>query len=152
GPFFEHAQELSLGGQRQLADLVEEEGPPLGQLEAPRLPAVGAGEGPLLVTEELVFEERLGDRRAVDRHGGAAAARREGMDRLCEELLARAALAGQEDRALRRRDLFEQPHGGTETRMPADDRRRTRRLEDDRRLRLSPIADIADRALDQPGE
>ena len=58
GPLLEHPQHLALHAQRQLADLVEEEGAALGELEAARLPAVGAGEGPFLVAEELVLDQR----------------------------------------------------------------------------------------------
>jgi hypothetical protein len=46
-----------------LADLVEEERAAVGLLEAADAAAVGAGEGALLVAEELGLEERLRDRR-----------------------------------------------------------------------------------------
>src|SRR5947208_366582 len=63
---FQHAQQLGLGARAQLADLVEEQRPTVGLLEAaaPRLRR--AGERPALVPEQLRFDELLGDRRAVD--------------------------------------------------------------------------------------
>ena len=63
----QHAQQLDLRRRRHLADLVEEQRAAVGQLEA-ALPAIGgAGEGALLVAEDLALEQRLGNRRAVDR-------------------------------------------------------------------------------------
>ena len=50
----EHAQELGLQRQRQLADLVEEQRAAVGRLEvAPACAAIGAGERALLVAEQL---------------------------------------------------------------------------------------------------
>ena len=63
----EHAQQLGLRDQRQVADLVEEQRAAVGQLEAPGLAVVRAGEGALLVAEDFRFEQRVGQRRAVDR-------------------------------------------------------------------------------------
>ena len=54
----QHAQELDLRLGRQLADLVEEQRPAVRQLEPPLAPLHGAGEGPLLVTEQLALDER----------------------------------------------------------------------------------------------
>ena len=102
----EDAQELRLDLQRQLADLVEEERAPVGQLEEADPPGDGAGEGALLVAEELALDQPLGDRGAVDRDqrpGGAPAVR---VDRAGDELLAGPALAGDE-------------HGGVGRRHPA---------------------------------
>ena len=51
---------------RQVADLVEEEGAAVGELEAAGTGADGAGERPLLVPEQLALEQGGGDRGAVD--------------------------------------------------------------------------------------
>ena len=59
----------------ELADLVEEERPALGQLELALALDVGAGEGAALVPEELGLEEGLGDGAAVDGHEGSVAPR-----------------------------------------------------------------------------
>src|SRR5262249_31751413 len=49
----QHAQQHDLGLGRQLADLVEEEGAAVGQLEAAVAPLDGSGKRALLMTEEL---------------------------------------------------------------------------------------------------
>src|SRR5262249_19759801 len=75
-PLLEHPQELGLAALGQLADLVEEQRAAVGQLEAADLLVRGAGEGALLVAEELALEERLGQRRAGEADEGAAGAAR----------------------------------------------------------------------------
>ena len=52
---------------RDLADLVEEERAAVGLLEAPLATRDRAGERAALVAEQLALEERLGERRAVQR-------------------------------------------------------------------------------------
>src|SRR6185436_1747351 len=74
----------------------------------------GAGEGPLLVPEELRLEERLREGRAVERRERPAVARRAAMDEACDDLLAGARLAGQQDRGLGLGDLG----GLTQDRFP----------------------------------
>ena len=103
----EDAEQLGLGLQGQLADLVEEERAAVGQLEAADAPGDGAGEGALLVAEELALDEPRGEGGAVDldqRPGGPPAV---GVDRPGDQLLAGPRLAGDE-------------HGGVGRRHPAD--------------------------------
>ncbi len=50
-------QELGLGRPRQLADLVEKDSPPAGRDEKPGVVAIGPGEGPSNMAEELVFQQ-----------------------------------------------------------------------------------------------
>ena len=45
---------------RQLADLVEEDRPAVGELEAPLAPLQGPGEGAPLVAEQLGLDQALG--------------------------------------------------------------------------------------------
>src|SRR5207245_1178503 len=69
----EHAEQLHLHGQRELADLVEEHRPALGLAEDAEVLRGRAGERRLLVAEELTLEERLRDRadaRAASRRAG----------------------------------------------------------------------------------
>src|SRR5204862_103390 len=66
----EDPQELHLHGRRDRAELVEEEGPAARELEVALLAAVGAGEGALLVAEELTLEEGVGQGPAVDGEEG----------------------------------------------------------------------------------
>ena len=103
-PLLENAQQLRLHPHRHLADLVEEERPPVGLQEQPlaRLPRVR--ERPLRVAEQLALEEVLRHRRAVDGDERPLRVPAPRVDRLRDELLARPALAGDEDRRLSLRD------------------------------------------------
>src|SRR5437667_4713324 len=92
----EHAEQLHLDAERQLADLVEEAGAAVRRLEQPLAVAVGAGEGAAHVAEELALEERRCERGAVADDERPVAERREPVERARHELLARAALAGHE--------------------------------------------------------
>ena len=67
----QHAEQLGLQLQRDVADLVEEQRPLVGQLEAADLLADGAGEGALLVAEQLALQQPRGDGRAVELDEGA---------------------------------------------------------------------------------
>ena len=62
----EDAEELGLGLQGEIADLVEEEGPAVGQLEAADPPGEGAGEGAFLVAEQLALDQARGQGGAVE--------------------------------------------------------------------------------------
>src|SRR5262249_4050464 len=99
------AQELGLYGQRQLADLVEEQRAGRGQLEAPRLLAVGARERAALVAEELRLQQRLGQGGAVDGQEGTVGPAARGVNRARDDFLAGAALAGDQHGGLRRGHL-----------------------------------------------
>ena len=103
----EHAQQLGLQRRVHLADLVEEERAAVGGLEAADARARGAGEGALLVAEELALEQVLGDRGAVDDDEGLVARGAEIVDRARDELLAGAALAGDQHGRARRRDALD---------------------------------------------
>ena len=118
----QHAQQLHLQVQRQVADLVEEERAAGGQLEAPRAVAHRAGEG-----------ARGRGRRARSRAGrpgsapqltatnGPAAPRRARVDRAGHDLLARAALAGQEDGRLAVLEVLDEAEDALHRRRAADE-------------------------------
>src|SRR5258705_8877197 len=91
-PLLQGAEELRLQVDAQAADLVEEEGSSVGQLELAQLARVGAGEGALLVSEQLGLEQRVRDRGQVDRHEGLRAPGALVVDGAGDELLSRAAL------------------------------------------------------------
>ena len=57
--FLQHAQQLGLQLERQLADLVEEQGAAVRHLEAARPIAARAGEGALHVAEQLALEQAV---------------------------------------------------------------------------------------------
>ncbi len=63
----QRAQELGLEVDAQAAHLVEEQRAAVGQLELAGLARVGAGEGALLVAEQLRLEQGVGDRRPGSR-------------------------------------------------------------------------------------
>ncbi len=98
---FEDAQDLGLRHQRQVADLVEEEGAAVGQLEPARLALVRAGEGALLVAEDLRFEQRVGQRGAVHRLELLGAAPRQLVDHPRHHFLAGAGRPEDEHRDVR---------------------------------------------------
>ncbi|MNF52882.1 hypothetical protein D3C84_342430 [compost metagenome] len=89
----QHAQQLGLQGQRQLADLVEEQGALVGHLELAGAVVDGAGEGALDVAEQLALGHRLGQRRAVEVDQRMVGARRGQVDGLGHQLLADPGLA-----------------------------------------------------------
>ena len=83
-PLLQHPQQLGLRGERQLADLVQEQGAALRGLERALARGDRAGEGTPLVPEQLALDQVLGQRRAVDgdergrwrrAHGGAGPGR-----------------------------------------------------------------------------
>src|SRR5690606_21109081 len=69
-------------------------------------------EGPALVAEELALQDRLRDRRAVDRDEGFRGTCGEIVHTACDQLLARATLAQEEDRRGRGRRLADDVHAG----------------------------------------
>ncbi len=103
----EDAEELGLGLQGQLADLVQEEGAAVGQLEAADAAGDGAGEGALLVAEQLALDEPGGEGGAVDLDQRLGRTTAVGMDRPGDQLLAGPGLAADQ-------------HGGVGRRHPAD--------------------------------
>ncbi len=81
-------------------------------LELADAPGDGAGEGALLVAEELGFQQVLGDRGAVDGDEGLVGALRLAVDVARHHLLARAALTGDEDGGFGARHLVGQRDDG----------------------------------------
>ena len=121
-------QDLGLERQRHVADLVEEERAAVALLELADPPPLGAGEGTLLVAEQLALQQGLGDGGAVDgqeRRLGPGAVL---VDGARDQLLAGAALAGDQDGDVLGRDpadrLVDLEHG----RAAADDRVATVRV------------------------
>ena len=88
----------------------------MGRLEHAGLGFDRAGERAAHMAEQFALEEGVDDRRAVDRHEGAAAARPRLVERARGELLAAARFAGQEhDLRVRRQPLNQAErllHGG----------------------------------------
>src|SRR5690606_25434935 len=93
----EEAQQLRLQRERHVADLVEEQRPPARQLDLADRLLHRTGERAALVSEQLAFQELLGNGRAVDRDEPAVLARALRVQGAGNELLARAALAQDQD-------------------------------------------------------
>src|SRR5450432_2330546 len=94
------AQQLGLDRQRQLGDLVEEQRSPVRGPQVARAGALRAGEGTFAVAEQLRLRERLGERRAVERHERPLPPA-PGMNRARRPLLARARLPLDDHRQIR---------------------------------------------------
>ena len=89
----QHAQQLGLQLERNLADFVEEHGAAVGQLEAADALRDGAGERALLVAEQFAFQQAGGNGGAVQLDEGALPARAEVVDGARHQFLAGAGFA-----------------------------------------------------------
>ncbi len=72
-PLLEDAEDLGLGRQGQLADLVEKDGAAGRALEPAGLLAVGSGESTALVAEKLALDQPSGSAPQLTRMNGPAA-------------------------------------------------------------------------------
>ena len=100
----ESAQQLRLQLERHVADLVEKQRALVRQLEPADLLREGARERPLLVAEPLALEQPRRRGGAVHRHERPAPALARRVNGPRDQLLARAGLAEQQDRGVRRGD------------------------------------------------
>ena len=126
-PLLQDAQELRLRLDRHRADLVEEDRALVGGLEQALLVGDRAGERATHVAEEVRLQKVGRERPGVDRHEGARRPRRQPVEGLRDELLARAALAGDEDCRARRRGLADRLENALHRRGAADDLLQARR-------------------------
>src|SRR5713101_155162 len=97
---FEDAQDFGLRAEAHVADFVEEERAAVGLLELADLVLEGAGEAALDVAEQFGLDELFRDGGAIDFHEGAFVAQAGRVQRARHQLLARAALAIDEDAAV----------------------------------------------------
>ena len=104
----QHAQQLHLQRRAHRPDFVEEQRALVRLLEPPLAVADRAGERAAHVAEQLGLEQRLGNRAAVERDEAVHAPRAVVVNRARDDFLAGAGLAGDENRAVGRRDGFEQ--------------------------------------------
>src|SRR5439155_12181685 len=92
GSILQNTEQLHLNALRYLADLVQEDGAPFGELEAARLGPNRPRERAPLMAEELRFQEGLRESAAIHRHKGSVRALARRVARLGEDLLPRSAL------------------------------------------------------------
>ena len=88
---------MTWASRGEIADLVEEEGAFLRQFHLAQLARHGAGEGALLVAEEVGFDQPFGDGAAVDLDEGVLLARTQVVHQARGQSLAGAGLAQDED-------------------------------------------------------
>src|SRR5205085_2359156 len=103
---FENAQQLRLHGGRDLADLIKKDGAARRQLELADAALIRARVSALLVSEQFVLNQRVGNGRAVDGDEWRIAARAEVRTGAREEFFAGARFAEQQDRCRRLRHLL----------------------------------------------
>ena len=93
----EEPQQQALHPQSHLADFIEEHRAHVRRLELAGLVAIGAGKAALHVAEQLRLEQRLGQAGAIDRRERHVCARAAVMNAARDNLLADAALAGDQN-------------------------------------------------------
>src|SRR5262249_6790199 len=120
-PFLEHAKQLGLQLERQLADLVEEDRAAVCQLEASSLRDVRAGEGASFAAEQLALDQRRRQRAAVDHDKPPVTPRAAVMDGSGDEFLAGAGFAKQQNADVSRGHLLDAMEYLFQCRAAADD-------------------------------
>ena len=121
GAFLQDPQQFHLQRDRHVADFIEQHRAALGRLKQADVVAGGAGEGAACMAEQFRFEQRFRDGTAVDGHERAIAPRTGAMDGLCEQFLAGAALAAQQNAGVADGDQLGSRQHGLERRIAGDD-------------------------------
>ena len=96
-PALQDAQEFGLESRRNLSDLIQEDGSPVGDFEESAAIVGGAGECALGVTEEFAFEQGVGKCCAVHRDERGIAPVGVLMEQVGDDFLAGSRLAGNQD-------------------------------------------------------
>ena len=104
---FQHAQQLALRLHAEVPHFVEKEGAFVGDLEQPLLRGDRPGERSLDVAEQLAFQQRRRQGRAIAGQQGPIFAGTEAVEGAHHHLLAGAALAGDQDGPLAGRDALD---------------------------------------------
>ena len=89
----QNPQQFGLEVEGDVADLIQKQRAAFGQLELAQAPVHGAGEGAFFMAEQLALQQLPRYGGAVDGDEGLVPARRIIMDCLCDQFLAGAALA-----------------------------------------------------------
>src|SRR5438876_712921 len=100
-----HAEQCDLRLRRNVADLVEKDGPGMRQLETAAALLHRTGEGALLVAEELGGDQRRRDGRAVDADEDPLRPSGVPVNGASDELFAGTGLANDENGGIGRRHL-----------------------------------------------
>ena len=89
----QNTQQFGLQCQWNISDLIQEEGPFVGQFEATDFLRDGACESALLMAEKLAFQQIVGNSSAIQLHEWASAARTEVVYGVCYQILAGASFS-----------------------------------------------------------
>src|SRR2546430_13614500 len=103
-PFLEHAQQLGLKLERDVADLIQKYRSAIGQFKAANALRDGARKSAFLMSEELAFQQACRNRRTVELNKGPPGPRTGGMNGSRYEFFARPRFAQNQHRRLRRCD------------------------------------------------
>src|SRR5215472_4096989 len=103
-PFLQDPQQFRLHFEREFPNLIEKHGTPVRQFEATQALRHRPCKRPSLVSEEFTFEQADRNGGAVELDEGLGGAWAELMNGACDQLFARAGLAGDEHGRLGRRD------------------------------------------------
>ena len=99
-PRFQQPQQFDLQLQGDIPDLVKEQGAAPGRLHQAGLAQVGAGKGPLFMTEQLALEQALGETRALHRDEHAVGPGAVLVDGAGHQFLAGAGFPEQQHRCI----------------------------------------------------
>src|SRR5439155_5744188 len=114
-------QELGLRLPWQIADFVQKDRAQMGNLEAPGLARDGSRERAFLVPEELALDQRLWQRRAIDRHEGTGRPAASLVDESGQELFAASRFTKQKNRGVAWRGERGLPDGFFQSRAVTND-------------------------------
>ena len=99
--------------QRDIADFIQEQSPAIGLLKFSNVVCMGVRESALHVAEEFAFKERFRDGTGIHRHHRFPAPEAPGVDFTGQDILSGTVFAGNKDRGVRWRNLFDSfPDGG----------------------------------------
>jgi hypothetical protein len=101
-------QQFGLEVEREVADLVQEERAAVGCLHAADAVALGVGEGALHVPEQLGIEQAFGDGAEIHRDQLLARPARAAVEFACDQFLAGAVLAEDQDVGISRPRALDQ--------------------------------------------
>src|SRR5262245_26125409 len=124
GEVLDRAQQLGLGRQREVGDLVEKQGAAVGMLELAAA-AADAGRGPFLDAEQFGFEEGFNQGGAIDRDERPLPPATEVVDLPSDQLFADPAFPFQEYGEVGSRYTFNLRTQHLNGRSRADQRRST---------------------------
>ena len=105
--------------RRNIAHLVQEERPFVGQFEAANLLRDSTGESAFLMTEELALQQIEWNGSAIQLYERASAPRTDVVNRVGDQLLAGAGFSLDKNGGIRRRNLFDLFEHGFESRAVA---------------------------------